>query len=250
MCTPASPEPILGQWAVAISLPRELRKRCWTVELGGRKGQEGPEGWGPHLSSLRSSLHLLRCRRRHPSRGWKGSRQGLPIGSSPERALFPLPLGLMEALPVLLWEHWAGGCMAVAWPFPWAPAAEASTQLIKVSLPSRPRGKEACLNYGCSSKMTTHPHRRNVSTANDVLEGLLRLCSNRNLSPVQRAQPLGVLAMSHTVPSTWGSPSTLSLPLTVDLSVSGPGVGGVPNRPSLRSWLDNGEAPGPWREGW
>lgn len=157
----------------------------------------------------------------HPGFG-VGSCQELAICSCPGRALSHSPSGLMEVLPVLLWRHWTLGrslgpsqCWRVvvaaacsSFSSSWAPAARASTQLITASLPNRPHGKEACLNYGCSSKMTIHPHRRNVSTVNEVLEDLLwPCCQQRDESSSESPASGGVSYV--TLCSMQGSPSAL-----------------------------------------
>lgn len=149
-----------------------------------------------------------------------GRCQELVVCSSPGRALSHSPSGLIEVLPVLLLgildcgqvigaltvlEGSGGSSMLL---LPWVPAAGASTQLITASLPNRPHGKEACLNYGCSSKMTIHPHRRNVSTMNEVLEGLLWPCSQQRYE--SSSENPGSGGVSYVILcSTQGSPSAL-----------------------------------------
>lgn len=124
------------------------------VEPGGCLGPWGVWGWLHRMSlpgsPLRESLpHLL---------VWVQG-QVLPQGRP-----FPSPLGAIEAPGV------PGSCLGAlllgVLRSPWLPCPSGDwppALLITVSLPNRPHGKEACLNYGCCSKTITHPHRQNVS---------------------------------------------------------------------------------------
>ena len=106
--------------------------------------------------------------------------------------------------PVGLWGG-AGGVRQRPVPPGLSPRRRPATRLTARSFPRRPRGKEACLNCGCFSRTTTHPHPQNVSRANPsqlrLLPHVRRVAAPGALTPGGRGLEPGARGGRSRVPA-------------------------------------------------